>query len=89
MNEVEHLRRELLLAKLGCKCLWFTYQVPSVFIDNRTRSAYDSGYEAGWRGWEYMSAYSRPHFQQAYRQGYADAKEQLHKEALSAKYSGK
>ena len=87
MSEVESLKRDLLLARLRAKCLWFTYSVPDEFISNRTRTAYDGGYEAGWRGWEYMNSYYRPHFQRAYRAGYNDAKQQLHKEALSEKYS--
>lgn len=72
---------QLKLAKLRAKNLWFTYSVPDQFIQNRTRCAYDSGYEAGWRGWPYSNSYSRPHFQSAYRHGYSDANTQIHEEA--------
>jgi hypothetical protein len=75
------LEVELKIAKLRAKCLWFTYEIPDEFRRNRTSSAYDSGYEAGWRGWPYMTAYSRPHFQSAYRHGYSDATTRLHEEA--------
>jgi len=81
VREIGKLKLELRIAQLSSKKLWFTYSVPEEFIRNRTRSAYDAGYEAGWRGWEYMNGYSRPHFQQAYRYGYSDAKSAVHEAA--------
>lgn len=82
VREIVRLKMQLAQALLRAKCLWFTYKVPEEFCRNRTRSAYDSGYEAGWRGWPYGNGYSRPHFQSAYRHGYSDATTQLHKEAI-------
>lgn len=81
VREVVRLKLQLKIAQLSGKKLWFSYEVPEEFIRNRTRSAYDSGYEAGWRGWEYMNAYSRPHWQVAYRHGYSDAKTAIHEAA--------
>lgn len=80
MREIAELRGKLVVAVLRSKRLSFTYKVPREFIENRTRSAYDSGYEAGWRGWDYSHSYSRACFQQAYRQGYNDAINQLREE---------
>ena len=82
VREIVRLKQELAVALLRAKCLWFTYEVPDEFCANRTTSAYQSGYEAGWRGWPYSNTYYRTHFVSAYRHGYSDATTQLHKEAI-------
>jgi len=69
---------------LRAKRLWFTYEVPDRFVQNRTHSGYDSGYEAGWRGWEYSNPYTAHHWVTAYHHGYCDANTALHQEALKA-----
>jgi hypothetical protein len=85
IREIVRLRAVLKLALLRAKCLWFTYERPDAVCRNRTTSAYDAGYEAGWRGWPYNNTYSRTHYQSAYRLGYSDATTQLHAEATAKK----
>lgn len=82
VREISRLKMQLKIALLRADCIWFTYKVPEHFTRNRTRSAYDSGYESGWRGWEYKNGYSRPHFQSAYFAGYNDATQDLMEKAL-------
>lgn len=82
VREIAKLKIQLRIASLASKKLWFTYEVPDEYCLNRTRSGYDQGYEAGWRGWEYMNPFARPHWQVAYRRGYSDAKYAINKEAL-------
>ena len=82
IREIVRLKEQLKMALLRAKNLSFTYKVPARFGVNRTRTAYDSGYESGWRGWKYDNPYSTAHHQSAYCHGYSDAITQLHKEAL-------
>ena len=83
LNEIATLKAQLKVAKLRSKRLWFTYKVPDEFRRNRTGTAYDSGYEAGWRGWDYSHGYTRSIHQRAYLRGFNDAIQQLRDESKS------
>lgn len=85
-QEIQELKAALRLATLRAKNLNFTYDLPDWVFRNRTGSAYHSGYEAGWRGWQMgADGYTREHFQDSYRLGWFDANRALHTEARAAK----
>lgn len=81
VREIAALRRQLKVARLRSKNIAFTFQTPKVFRGNRTGTAYQSGYKAGWRGWKFDQPYSTNRHQRAYRQGYYDANSDLKVEA--------
>ena len=63
----------LKLAQLRSRRIERTYEVPSEYLDNNTRTAYDSGYEIGWRGWGYDNPYTSNRHRIAYLRGYSAA----------------
>lgn len=57
----------------------FEYTTPERFRRRGYNSAYRSGWEAGFRGWELEQCYTQHHLAMAYVDGYNDGKEEAEK----------
>lgn len=72
---IERLTDELNVAKVRSESISFTYEVPSRW--KKQKSAWESGYEAGWRGWILRNPYTSVHHQDAYANGYRVAEQSV------------
>lgn len=81
VREITELKQKLKVAELRSKRLNFTFSTPKEFRGNRTGTAYESGYNAGWRGWNYDQPYTTSHHRRAYLNGFRNAEQALREAA--------
>lgn len=68
----EQCVKALALAWARSSDIRLAYEVPRLFIQAGTRTAYRDGYEASYRGWDISQPYTSRRHQIAYLQGVAD-----------------
>ena len=71
----------LKLALLRSRRIAFTYEIPVEY--QNARAAYHSGYEAGWRDWDYDNPYTSSRHRMAYCVAYNAADRAIREESTN------